>query len=131
MDIDAAFPSKYLKSSDLQGKNVTLIIDRVEQEEVGFGRDKDHKPVIYFQKAKKGLVLNKTNSNTIKTGYGKETDNWIDKPLVLFPAMVEYAGDTVEAIRVRVPTARQAAPPPPPVIEHEDPAAGMDDEIPF
>lgn len=106
MDIDAAFPSRYLKSSDLQGRNVTLIIDRVEMEEVGFGRDKDHKPVVYFQKAKKGLVLNKTNSNTIKTGYGKDTDSWLDKPLVLFPAMVEYAGDTVEAIRVRVPKAQ-------------------------
>ena len=141
MDIDAAFPSLYLKSSDLQGRNIPVVIDRVEIEELGFGRDKDHKPVVYFQKSKKGLVLNKTNSNTIKAAYGRDTDGWIGKPLVLFPAMVDFAGDTVEAIRVRVPTQKQPAPPasapvqqvenaqyternPPP---HDD----MDDEIPF
>jgi len=139
MDIDAAFPSKYLKAADLQGRNVELVIDRVEIEEVGFGHSKDTKPVVYFQKAKKGLVLNVTNKNTIKATYGKDTDQWANKPLVLFPAMVDFAGETTEAIRVRVPKpaqAAKAAPPPLPEPEVFDernppPIDGMDDEIPF
>jgi hypothetical protein len=138
MDIDGAFPSKYLKSTDLQGRNISLTIDRVEVEEVGFGREKDHKPVVYFQRTKKGFVLNRTNSNTIKAAYGRDTDGWIGKPVVLFPAMVDFAGDTVEAIRVRVATTAAAAKPAPQHVDPEPPphdgvalGGDMDDEIPF
>lgn len=138
MDIDAAFPSKYLKSADLQDRNVQLVIDRIEVEEVGFGRDKDSKPVLYFQKAKKGLVLNKTNSNAIKAVYGRDTDQWIGKPLVLFPAMVDFAGETVEAIRVRAPkatapAAQVHAPLPAAHQEYDElnPPPPLDDDIPF
>ena len=141
MDIDQAFPSKYLKAADLQGRNMQLLIDRVEIEEVGFGHSKDHKPVVYFQRAKKGLVLNVTNKNTIKAAYGKDTDAWANKPLVLFPAMVDFAGETTEAIRVRVPKPQQAKAPvatAPTVVEepvyderNPPPVDDMDDEIPF
>ena len=130
MDIDAAFPSKYLKAADLQGRNVQLVIDRVEIEEVGFGQQKEHKPVVYFQKAKKGLVLNVTNKNTIKTAYGKDTDLWSDKPLILFSAMVDFAGETTEAIRVRVPKPA-AAPAPAPQTQDELNPPLDGDEIPF
>jgi hypothetical protein len=132
MDIDVAFPSKYLKAADLQGRNVQLVIDRVEIEEVGFGNQKDHKAVVYFKKTKKGLVLNVTNKNTIKNAYGKDTDEWTEKPLVLFTAMVDFAGETTEAIRVRTP---KAAPTPKPAPQTQDelnpPEADLDDEIPF
>jgi hypothetical protein len=108
MKVSDAFPSKYLKAVDLQDKNVTLVIDRVEFENIG---DDDRKLVIYFTKAKKGLVLNKTNSKTIAATYGDDTDGWSGKSIVLFPAMVDFRGDTVEAIRVRVPQNKVAAAP--------------------
>lgn len=131
MDIDAAFPSKYLKAADLQGRNVTLVIERVEVEEIGFGRDKDHKPVLYFEKAKKGLVLNVTNKNKIKEAYGKDTDEWTGKPLVLFSAMVDFAGDTVESIRVKAPTPAKAPKPAPQSHDEMNPPDQLDDDIPF
>src|ERR1700689_1699805 len=100
MKISSAFPSKYIKAAYLEDKPVTLVMARVEMEDIG---DDAKKPVLYFTKARKGLVLNRTNSKTITIAYGDNTDDWEGKALVLFPAMVEFKGDTVEAIRVRIP----------------------------
>lgn len=75
MDINGVFPSKYLKAADLQGKDVTLTIEEVSVEDVGGQGDaSDSKPVLFFQGKEKGLVLNKTNANTISGMYGPETD---------------------------------------------------------
>jgi hypothetical protein len=138
MRISDAFPSKYIKASDLQDRNINVVINRVELEEVG---DAERKPVLYFQGKAKGLVLNKTNSRAIAAAYGDDTAGWEGRPLILFPAMVDFRGDTVEAIRVRLPKpAAPAADKPlkpaaisarafdernPPPIDH------IDDEIPF
>lgn len=104
MRISTAFPSNYIKAADLQGQNVTVVIDRVAVEEVGDG----HKPVLYFQGHEKGMVLNKTNSNNIAQAYGDETDDWIGAEVVMFPAMVDFQGKSVEAIRIRIPPRRPA-----------------------
>ena len=128
MKISAAFPSKYLKASDLQDRNVSVIMSHVELEDVG---DAERKPVLFFDGKTKGLVVNKTNARVIAGAYGDDTDAWAGKQLVLFPAMVDFRGDSVEAIRVKVPPARQASPKPPIRQEAENPAAYLDDEIPF
>jgi hypothetical protein len=130
MKISNAFPSKYLKAADLQDKPVTLVMARVDLESIADGEDK--KPVLFFTKAKKGLVLNKTNSKVIAAAYGDDTDMWDGKTLVLFPAMVDFRGDTVEAIRVRVPKPAAAPKPAPePISEVNPPPHDMDDDIPF
>ena len=100
MKISSAFPSKFLKAADLQDQNVNVIISHVDMDDVG---DTDKKPVVFFQGKAKGVVLNKTNSKVIAMAYGDDTDAWRGKPLILFPAMVEFKGDMVEAIRCRVP----------------------------
>ena len=64
--------------------------------------------VCYFQGAKKGLVLNKTNANTIAELYGPQTENWHGRVITLFPTQVDYQGRQVPAIRVR--TQRPAGP---------------------
>jgi hypothetical protein len=127
MKISAAFPSKYLKANDLQDRNVSVIMSHVALEDVG---DNERKPVLHFQGKNKGLVLNKTNSRVIAAAYGDDTDDWDGKPLVLFPAMVDFRGDSVEAIRLRAPKQKDT---PKQVVreEAENPAAGLDDEIPF
>ena len=99
MDIRNAFPSKYLKASDLQGREVNVIINRVvDSEEVG---QDQHKPVVYFKDKEKGLVLNKTNSNIIQQLYGHETDDWRGKDIVLYPTVVDFRGTPADTIRVR------------------------------
>jgi len=104
MDINDAFPSKYLKASDLQGRQPTVTIDRIIIEEVG--KDKDRRPCIYFQGKEKGIVLNKTNATNIGASYGSNTDAWVGRPVTLFTVWTDFNGQSVEAIRVR-PAAQQ------------------------
>jgi hypothetical protein len=114
-----AFPSKFLKAADLQDQQHEVIIDHVE---MGDEMDGERKPVVFFQGKAKGLVLNKTNAKQIVTAYGDDSDDWTGKPLVLFPTMVDFRGDMVEAIRVKIPK---------PKITPEQRKAEMSDDIPF
>jgi hypothetical protein len=123
MKISNAFPSKYLKASDLQDRNVEVIMSRVEIEAIG---DDERKPVLYFQGKTKGLVLNKTNARAIATGYGDDTAGWQGRSLTLFSAMVDFRGESVEAIRCRVP--KKDTPKQP---ERGSDDTGLDDDIPF
>lgn len=100
MNISTAYPSNYLKADDLNGKSVTVVIQKVELEEIGQGRDKERKPVLYFRGKDKGVVLNKTNANTITKLYGGETDEWVGKAITLVPREVEFQGEMVLSIRV-------------------------------
>jgi hypothetical protein len=113
-----------MKASDLNDQPVLFTMSHVILEEVG----DDSRPVLYFQGKEKGLVLNKTNSNNIAFLYGDDTDGWGGKPLVLFPAMVDYQGQTKPAIRVRAPKKGAATPAPAAAPKVAPP---MDDEIPF
>lgn len=116
MNINSAYPSNYLKADDLQGKSVTVVIQKVEIEEIGQGRDKESKPVLYFRGKDKGVVLNKTNANTITKLYGGETDDWVGKAITLVPREVEFQGEMVLSIRVSLQKpgapAQKAEPPP-------------------
>lgn len=103
MNINEAFPSNYLKATDLQGREATVRIDRLEFEKVG----DDTKPVLYFQGKDRGIVLNKTNATNISAAYSQETGNWIGKSVTLFTAWVDFQGKSVEAIRVRPANARE------------------------
>ncbi len=103
MKTSQVFPSKYLKAADLEDNDVTLTIASCEMETVGQGNDQEEKPVLYFKKTKKGLVLNKTNMNVIENLYGDETDDWIGEQITLFPTVVEFSGKQVDAIRVKNP----------------------------
>ena len=100
MNINDAFPSKYLKASDLQGRNHSVTIANVVTEDIGKGEEK---LIIYFQGHKKGMVLNKTNANNIAVLYGPETSDWTGQPIIIFEAMVDFQGKTVPALRVRGP----------------------------
>ena len=123
MNIDQAFPSKYLKAGDLPEEGTKpLTISKVSIEEIGM--KKDRKPVLYFENQEKGLVCNKTNARLISrvTGSG-EFEDWIGKSIQLYRAEVEFQGDMVESIRVRVKFASRSQPKPsaPPVDSEGDP----------
>ena len=143
VNINEAFPSNYIKSADLRGEMVKVIIDEVKTEEIG----SDRKLVMYFKGKEKGMVLNKTNARTIGDVYGDDTDEWLGKEIELFAMKVDFQGRMVDGLRVRVstrshrknsasvaPNARDramatadAGPPP----RDEPPIDDLDDEIPF
>lgn len=99
MNIDNEFPSKFLKSADLQGEAVKVKIKEVKKETLG----DDEKLAIYFVGKSKGMILNKTNAYAIKAVYGPDTDEWIGQTIELFAMPVEFQGRMVEGLRVRVP----------------------------
>jgi hypothetical protein len=110
--IETMFDNDYIKAFDLAGKDVTVLIERVEAGEVSNRTKKAKKPLLYVKGQQKPLVLNKTNAKVICQLYGKETDAWIGKRITIYPTTVDFGGETVEAIRVRpkVPETKQSAP---------------------
>lgn len=135
MHINDAFPSTYLKCTDLKGKEVNLIIDGLKMEDVG----DDHKPVLSFKGTDKRLVLNKTNAMRIADTYGPVLTKWVGLPITVYPDRVDFQGKRVDAIRIRVdnnlamPAAAPvpAAPPKAAAVEPAHPQYIPDEEIPF
>ncbi len=97
--VSEAFPSNYLKAADLNNRTVKVKIDKVVFEEIG--QNKDKKPVMYFDKVQKGLVLNKTNATQIAATHGDQMESWSGREIELFSMMVPFQGQNVAAIRVR------------------------------
>ena len=121
--VNEAFPSNYLKASDLNNRTVKVSIDKIVFEEIG--RDKDKKPILYFNGAKKGLVLNRTNATTIGAVHGEQMDGWTGKEIELFSTMVLFQGQNVAAIRVRAVAEAVAAVPPRPTAPAFDDPIGI------
>lgn len=101
MKVSEAFPSKYLKADDLNGRNVSVLISHIDFEPM---TDGENKPVIYFQNKTKGLVCNKTNANILALIYGDEMDGWTGKEVVLTTEIKTFQGRAVKGLSVRVPT---------------------------
>ena len=139
-NINDAFPSKYLKCSDLRGARPVVTIARFVIEKVAKSRDgKEQKPVIYFVGKEKGLMLNKTNAMKITEIIGSAiTEEWIGHAIRLYPSVTTFAGEKVECIRVQaVGTQRMTMtkPPPPPPMplspESFLDVSENDEKIPF
>lgn len=108
MKANEAFPSKFLAAADLQGEERTLKITHVDTDEIG-GKKKF---ICHFAGAKKGLVLNKTNFNTIVKVTGQDdTDDWTGSEVCLYPTMVDFQGEQVDAIRIKAPAKKNGARP--------------------
>lgn len=133
INVNDAFPSKYLKAADLQGRQVTVNMTNVSYEKMG----DDTKLVLFFDGKEKGLVLNKTNANNIAAIYGTDTDGWFGKPIVLVEALVDFQGRSVPAIRVRGPQPNNRPSPNTPLGQTKPDFASREfapideDEIPF
>lgn len=111
MNINDAFPSKYIKSDDLANSRVTLKVMSVTMEDIG---DKEFKPVMRFFNKDKGMVLNKTNANACMAIWGPETEAWAGQALELFASPVMFQGRQVMGLQVAPilqPRQGQAAPP--------------------
>jgi len=100
MNINDAYPSSYLKASDLMGKAVTVTISGCTIEDLG----EERKPVLQFSGKEKGLVLNKTNALMISSRYGPETAGWLGKKITIHSEKVPFKGNLVDAIRVQLPS---------------------------
>ncbi len=125
------FPSNYVKAADLNGKTCPLTIRTCVSEELGQGNDKEKKSVLYFEKAQKGLVLNKTNATVIADAYGDDTDNWTGKAVEIYPTEVDFKGKLVDGIRLRIQPQQQPEKQPEPQPTAAPMADDPSDAIPF
>lgn len=103
MRMTEAFPSQFIKASDLGGREREVEIEGVVAELVG--RQRDRKLVVSFKGQSKRLILNLTNASRIAEITGSdETDLWAGTRIVLFPAPGEYQGLQVDTVRVKAPS---------------------------
>ena len=129
MKIGEMKESNYIKKEDVgvNGKNLT--IHELKHENVaGENHPPEHKWVIYFNEAKKGLVLNQTNIALIAHVVGsEETNDWTGHQIQLFEdPTVGYAGKITGGIRVRHASAAALVTP-----QTVAPNNDFDDDVPF
>src|SRR5207247_10264717 len=90
----------YVFAFDLHGKDVTVVISKVTAGKlVAMGGRETKKPLVFFEGKEKPLALNATNGKTIAALYGTETDNWIGRPITIYPTTTQMDGETVDCIR--------------------------------
>ena len=113
MNIDDAFPSKFIKASDLQGRTISVAIREVTIEKMG----EDTKAVLWFQGKEKGLTLNVTKKEIIKASLGAETANWRGASIWMRPGKTFFQGAMKDCIDIgvveQVQPAQVASQPPP------------------
>jgi hypothetical protein len=95
--------SRFLKAQDLTAEK-KFRIKSVTAEEVGVGKDKERKLVVWFTNDARGLVLNRVNNRTIRGAFGDTCESWTGKIIIAFPTMAEFRGEMKPALRVRIPT---------------------------
>ena len=102
-DYRTMFNKDYIGAWDLNGKDQTVTIERVEARELvsGQARKKDKRPVAWFKGATKGFVMNTTNCRTVASMYGTNTDAWIGKKITIYPTVTDVGGQSTDCIRVR------------------------------
>jgi hypothetical protein len=95
--LDAAFPSRYLTSGDVEGKSFTATIKSVDYEKMADGQEK---PVAFFEGLKKGVVLNKTKARFIALlARSKRFDDWAGIAIQICGGRTTLRGEEVPCIK--------------------------------
>ena len=104
MHADLLHPTRFLKSAEFKGEDVTLTITDVFLEELDREDNlKETKGLVSFKESPKVFVLNRTNSDCLKAMFGPETEAWKGKRVTFFPSpMVNpFTKENISAIRLR------------------------------
>lgn len=117
MNVHDMFPSKYVSAYDLHGRDVTVTISRITQDEE-FNKDTGEKEriwLLWFEGAKKPMRCKPVHGKTIAALYGDENTAWIGKAITLYATKVKAFGQVFEVVRIRdkKPTKAAASTPPP------------------
>jgi hypothetical protein len=98
---DQMYPGRFLRAADLDGKMVTVEIADINTEELEGDKDqKSREYILTFVKAKRALVLNKTNCYLIVQMFGKNPNTWPGKRITLYPTTCRFGPKMVDCIRV-------------------------------
>jgi len=92
LNVNDLFPSKYIKSDDLQGQRIPLTIQSVTVEEIA---DNERKQVMRFLGKQKGMILNKTNGLSLAASFGDDTIRWQGQQIELMAMPTMFQGKQV------------------------------------
>jgi hypothetical protein len=107
MDIYKTPIFKTISGDMLVGNPVEMVIRGCELEKVTNDSGTVEKPHLYFEKTKKPLVLNATNSKVLARALGRETNDWRGARVRLYAESIKAFGKQQNAARLEV-----IAPPP-------------------
>ena len=102
MNVYTVVQPTYLNAAGLGGKEVRDTIRRVSAAEFDGG---ERKLVVDLENDGRGVILNRTNLETIVTAYGPETDDWVGKPVIVRAEPTTFQGRKIQGIRVHIPPA--------------------------
>ena len=121
---------RYLKGEHLQGRKPTVTIAKITVEETHAQAGRaEEKPVAYFRRSQKGLILSPTNQRALRAMFGDDVESAIGKRVQLEAVPLRVAGRDTLPIRInpapqaqapQQPTAKTAAAPDP---------AGFDEDL--
>jgi len=139
MKRDDVFPSKYLKASDLNGKSVTVVIERASFEKLKAPDGKEQEKIVLgFRNHKKTLPLNRTNYDSVTDIVGDDdTESWPGHRIELFADKTPMESKIVDCVRIRppaqhdLPKNKPVKSPAPVQTSAEARDEETDDEIPF
>lgn len=103
--VSDGFPRKYVNSAEIGNRVLRLAIERVVVEQI----DRERRWVMYFKGAKKGLVLNRTNAEYLAHAVHDDSDRWVGLAVDVFTEKVEFDGELVDGVRIRLPKEPEAA----------------------
>lgn len=105
----------FLKTEDLTGRPVRVVIEAVQIEEVKGDDGIEKKLVAHFVGKDKALILNRTNCESIESIVGSDDYGaWGGHTVILFPTTTKFGPKTVPCLRIRAVQAPAPLPPPPP-----------------
>jgi hypothetical protein len=104
-----AFPSKYLKATDLADGPVIATIKVGELERIrGFDGKETPKVVLYFAKKLKPLPLNRTNFESVVDICGSDdSDDFGGTKIELYATKTSLNGKVMDCVRIRPPGAAE------------------------
>ena len=92
------FPSRFITPGDLNGRSYTLVIERVELEQMRsqYTNQDEWKGVVYFRGAQKGMVLNVTRARALaKLAGSDEFEQWAGLRVMIHAGMAHNGKRTV------------------------------------
>jgi hypothetical protein len=98
MRASTAFPSKYLKSSDVKERPRIATISHLAQEVVGQGQDAKEKHVLHFEEGKP-MVLNRTNWDSLEEAFG-DSEDWPGHKVKIKCVRTQFQGKATDGIRL-------------------------------
>jgi len=116
------FPARYAHGEDLKGKAYTVMIERIEHEEMTNPHTKrnEKKFVIYFANSRRGFVLGKEFAESIARALAmNEAEKWIGQRVIIYPQQTRLG----VGVRARAIGTNHAEPTPPPDDDDDDPTA--------